>query len=132
MILVDDGHAVGSAHSSTIHAVVANVQSAAFKPAKIASLEILVHHPSEGFHPTKRLRLLGAESFTVRSNGTLVHGIVHSSEKRGELLSVQIFRLKQLKLHCSFNAPLDVPDHVPVILCGILSANVTEILIGDA
>ena len=91
-----------------------------------------MHHPPQGFHLTKGLRLLGAESLTVRSNGTLVHGIVHSTEKRGELLSVHILRLRQLKLHCSFNAPLDVQDHVPITLFGLLSASMTEILIGDA
>ena len=54
------------------------------------------------------------------------------TEKREELLSVQILRLRQLKLLCSYNASLDVPDRVPIILCGLLSAGVTEILIGDA
>ena len=52
--------------------------------------------------------------------------------KRRELLSVQILRLRQLKLQSSYNAPLDVPDHVTIILCGLLSASMTEILIGDA
>ena len=36
----------------------------------------VTHHFPEGLQPTKGLRLLGPESFTVRSNGTLVHGIV--------------------------------------------------------